>query len=363
RTLTGRGDAKGDVAASLQATRRTFIERGAEVFSPVLYLRGHSSQLFDFRRRAVIAPAAPRAAIGVGVSDPTLNSLLTGPYSLVLGSRGTGLPGRPELMAGLLKGLKDLGETNAEWEGLDLSSLAQHFFLRRGKGRLNRIFQKVFGTVVDMPVLPFFRSIAKSVQPGAHTTLLWLPMLEQALAEVYPDRTIYVVQPAAPGSGESRLVMARYAGATQWEEEDYPPPDIDLTRDFIILRLYGGYSPEAQPVLTTPKITEDDHIQGLLELRDLFPRDWECQFVGWMRTHPILCVGLSVFEWRHRMLLRWLLDDRPPTRVSVAVIDPESGEHDIWERGAGGLFGRGTIHAVDLNIIALSELIQVVSDD
>ncbi len=60
------------------------------------------------------------------------------------------------------------------------------------------------------------------------------------------------------------------------------------------------------------------------------------------------------------MLLRWFLDDRPPSRVSVAIIDPSSGEQDIWDRGAGGLFGRGAIRAVAMNTIRLAETIKEV---
>ncbi|MBK8260349.1 MAG: CHAT domain-containing protein [Nannocystis sp.] len=60
RTLTGSRDGVGDVAASLQATRRTFIERGAEAFSPVLYLRGADPRLLDFKRRRLIAPTQAR---------------------------------------------------------------------------------------------------------------------------------------------------------------------------------------------------------------------------------------------------------------------------------------------------------------
>lgn len=358
RALTGCGDTRGNAGASLQATRRTFIERGAEVFSPVLYLRGPSSQLFDFHRRRTIAAVGPNQA--EGRADPALHSLLSEPYSLVFGSTGIGLPGQTELVANLRKRLADLGDDPAELHRRGLSSLAQHFFLRSGQSRLSRVFQKSFGALTDMPVLPFVRAIARSLKPGAHTTLLWLPLLEQALAEAHPDRTIYAIQPAAPGMGESRLVMVRHAGQTQWEEDDFPPPDVDLTNVYMVLRVYGGYSPEPQPVLTTTRLTEDDHIEGLLNLRDMFPRDWECQFVGWMRQHTILCVGLSVLEWRHRMLLRWFLDDRPPSRVSVAIIDPSSGEQGIWDRGAGGLFGRGAIRAVAMNTIRLAETIKEV---
>jgi len=52
--------------------------------------------------------------------------------------------------------------------------------------------------------------------------------------------------------------------------------------------------------------------------------------------------------------------DRPPSRVSIAVVDPAGGEQPIWDRGAGGLFGRGTIHAVGLNILGLAETVEEV---
>ena len=64
--LTGTRDGMGDVAASIQATRRTFIERGAEMFSPVLYLRGPDSRILDFKKRRLVAPVA--AAVD-GVRD------------------------------------------------------------------------------------------------------------------------------------------------------------------------------------------------------------------------------------------------------------------------------------------------------
>lgn len=355
RTLSGTRDGMGDVAASLQATRRTFIERGAEVFSPVLYLRGPDSRILDFKKRRLVAPVA--AAGGSREVDPALANLLRASFSLVLGA-GNAVPGLAELTRDLVAELGKSGEREAG--RLGLSALAERYSLRHGKGRLNRLFQKAVGSTVELPVPPFVRTLAGALRPGAHTTLLWLPFLEHALAERHPKSTIYVVQPAAPGSGEQRLVLVRRAGRTEWEEDSDPPPDVDLARDFMILRLYGGYSPEAQPVLTTPQLTEDDHIQGLLDLRDLFPTDWECQFVGWLRAHPMLCAGISLLEWRHRMLLRWLLDQRPPSRVSVALVSPEDDEKEIWDRGAGGLFGQGTVRAVELALPDLASVIEEV---
>ncbi len=358
RTLTGTRDGMGDVAASIQATRRTFIERGAEMFSPVLYLRGPDSRILDFKKRRLVAPVAAASGAPRGDVDPALAALLRAPFSLVLGDGGKAIPGLAELTGDLAAELGKAGERDVE--RLGLSALAQRFSLRHGKGKLNRLFQKTVGSSVELPVPPFITTLAGALRPGAHTTLLWLPFLEYALAQRHPKSTIYVIQPPAPGGGEQRLLLVRHAGKTEWEEEDSPPPDIDLGRDFMILRVYGGYSPEAQPVLTAPQLTEDDHIQGLLDLRDLFPTDWECQFVSWLRAHPMLCAGVSVLQWRHRMLLRWLLDQRPPSRVSVAVVAPEDDEKDIWDRGAGGLFGQGTVRAVAMALPDLATVIEEV---
>jgi hypothetical protein len=358
RNLTGTRDGMGDVAASLHATRRTFMERSAEVFSPVLYLRGADPRVLDFKRRRLVAATSAASGGVLDEIEPALLNVLKAPFSLVLGGGGAAIPGHAELVSGLVSELSRSGERDLGQLGL--SALAQRFFLRHGKGKLNRIFQKTIGSAVELSVPPFVQALSEALPPGAHTTLLWLPLLEHALSARHKDRNIYVVQPAAPGSGESRLVMVRRAGAQAWEEDDDPPPDVDLQRDFMILRLYGGYSPEVQPVLANPQLTEDDHIQGLMELRELFPTDWEDQFVGWMRSHPLLCAGISVLEWRHRMLLRWLLDQRPPSRVSVAVIDPESGEKEIWDRGAGGLFGQGTVRAVALSLPQLAQVLAEV---
>jgi len=202
----------------------------------------------------------------------------------------------------------------------------------------------------------FLRSLVAHLRPGAHTTLLWLPLLEWALAAHNPGRNIYAVMPAAPDALERRLVMVRPAGEKEWREEESPPEEIDLQRDFLILRMYGGYSPEAQPILTMPQLTEDDHIRGLVGLRDLFPASWEAHFMSCLRMFPFLGVGLSVFEWRHRMLLTWLLDQRPPSKVSVVVTRPGPSEAPIWDQGAGGLFGRGVLKAFDLDLDALGDL-------
>lgn len=355
RALTVARDVAGDVAAATAAMRRALVERGAEVFSPVLHLRASSSRIFDLRRRRLIAPT-PASADKHASTDQLgpLQTVLDSPFSLVLGDTGEHFTGADELRADLEAGLVERGDPAPP--GLDLSSLAQRFFLHSGRGKLQRLFQKDIGGAVDLAVPGFLRSLVSRVGPGAHTTLLWLPLLEWALAEQHPDRNIYVLMPGAPDGLESRLVMVRPAGAKEWHEEEDPPEDIDLRRDIVILRIYGGYSPEQQPILTTPQLTEDDHIRGLVALRDLFPPAWEAHFMGWLRMHPFLGVGLSVHEWRHRMLLTWLLDQRPPSRVSVVVARPGRSEAAIWDQGAGGLFGRGSLRAFVLDLDVLGEL-------
>ena len=355
RALTLAREGAGDVAAATAAMRRALVERGAEVFSAVLHLRASSARVFDLRRRRLIAPtiAAADKAVTADQLRP-LHTILDAPFALVLGDVGDHFAGADELRADLEAGLAERGETHTT--GLDLSTLAQRFFLHSGRGKLQRLFQKTIGGAVDIAIPAFLRSLVSRVGPGAHTTLLWLPLLEWALAAQHPDRNIYVLMPGAPDGLESHLVMVRPAGAREWHEHEDPPEDIDLRRDILVLRIYGGYSPEAQPILTTPQLTEDDHIRGLVALQGLFPPAWEAHFMGWLRMHPFLGVGLSVHEWRHRMLLTWLLDQRPPSRVSVVVARPGRSETAIWDQGAGGLFGRGALRAFALDLDVLGAL-------
>jgi hypothetical protein len=265
------------------------------------------------------------------------------------------------LRVDLQQALKERGDPQAA--ELDLSELATRFYLHSGRAKLQRLFQKDIGAAIETAVPRFLRALVTHLRPGAHTTLLWLPLLEWALAEQNPGRNIYAVMPAAPDALERRLVMVRPAGEKEWREEELPPETLDLQRDFLILRMYGGYSPEAQPILTTPQLTEDDHIRGLVGLRDLFPLTWEACFMGCLRMFPFLGVGLSVFEWRHRMLLTWLLDQRPPSKISVVVTKPGASEAAIWDQGAGGLFGRGALRAFDLELDALGDICEGAADE
>ncbi len=54
--LIGAHNGSGDIGASVQASRRTLLASGADGFSPVLYLRGPDSRLFDLEGRRVRPP-------------------------------------------------------------------------------------------------------------------------------------------------------------------------------------------------------------------------------------------------------------------------------------------------------------------
>jgi hypothetical protein len=125
------------------------------------------------------------------------------------------------------------------------------------------------------------------------------------------------------------------------------PRRFDLDADFVVLRLYGGYSPEPRPVLANPVLTEDDHIHGLTGAEGFRTPAWAEELMGRLRMKPGLFTGLSVLEWRHRMLLRWLYDQRPAPRDSLALLDPQADpiESEIWTSG-GGLSGSGRIAAL-----------------
>jgi hypothetical protein len=62
------------------------------------------------------------------------------------------------------------------------------------------------------------------------------------------------------------------------------------------------------------------------------------------RIQPGLFVGLSMLDWRHRLLLRWLYGQQPAPKDSLALLTPkaEPGEPELWDRGEG-LPGAGRV--------------------
>src|SRR5262249_53315628 len=149
--------------------------------------------------------------------------------------------------------------------------------------------------------------------------------LERAVAAAQPNRTIYAIQPSLRSSGKARVIK-RPAGAAAWKMEVATPGRMDFANDIIVLRIYGGYSAEARPILSQPLLTEDDH---LFSLRG---SGWLDELLSQPRTRPGLFAGLSLRKWRHRMLLRWLYDERPPPKDSLAIVSPiaDPTEPGIW---------------------------------
>ncbi|MBL9106709.1 MAG: CHAT domain-containing protein [Myxococcales bacterium] len=339
--LIGARAGGGDVGAAMQASRRTLLAASADGFSPVLYLRGPDARLFDLEERRLRPPKPGRAAAGPGELPAPLRALLQGPFSLVLGEAWDDEATR-EVQARLREGLLEALKLSEAGEApTPLHSLAQRYALQAGRLKLDRLFQKTLLAVHSRHDAPaIIDGLAPHLRPGVHTTLLWLPLLEHAIVRHHPDRPLYVVQPGPPGHEDRRLVMVRAPGGDEWEEVE-ALPRLKLDEAFVVLRLYGGYSPEAQPMLMSPQLTEDDHIQGLFELRYIVPPEWDNMIMGWLRTRPALCVGISALDWRHRMLLRWLFDQRPPPAGSLAILGDDQQEAEIWEKRGAGLPGTG----------------------
>jgi hypothetical protein len=331
RALTGASSPqKGDVALSLHESRRmVLMEHGtAEAFSPVLYLRGHDSVLFDFKhRKALTAPApAPRTDNPLALA---LERLLVGPFSLVLGEQG----GHPRAaLEGFHQRLREeLSDTGAPPpEHLSTSALAQRYLLRLGDKELDFAFQETLGAEEAPPLL---EALARGLRPGVHLTLLRLPLLERALAEHRPELTLYAIQPPEPG-GKRATVMRREAGGKRWERLARPPSLLDLERELVVLRLYRGYLP---PNLhDRPLLTEDDFLLGVHALEQMLPPDLADAIQSALLRNPALLLGLSMLSWDHRMLLYRLFGQHPLPSGSLAVVEPGAQEEcRLWEEGRG----------------------------
>lgn len=161
-----------------------------------------------------------------------------------------------------------------------------------------------------------------------HTTLLRYPWLELALAAQQPNRTICAIQP----NEEGMLILRREAGREDWEDLDSPPEMIDLDQDIVVLRPYGGYTPEQ--VFARPLITEDDYALGMRTLEDALPRDVANAVLTNLSYRPALLMGLALHTGHHRLLLHRIYPRGIP-RGSIAVVDPEDAERALWEKGLG----------------------------
>lgn len=338
RALTAADRTQGDIGASVAAARRTLLAESAEAFSPVLYLRSADTVIFDFEGRRL---ARPRAKARSRSLAPALQGLLERPFTMVLGDLDDD---RAALREQLTQFMQENGDTAAV--GLPLSSLTQRCLLRFGQEVLHSLFQQtLFAPQPQLP--PLVRALARFVTPGVHVTLLWQPYLERAIADEHPRRAVYSIQPSLSSIGGKPRVVKRAAGTTSWKMEPLLPRRFDLENDIVVLRLYGGYSAEPRPIFSQPLVTEDDHIHGLIGAEGFRPPSWMDELLARPRIQSGVFIGMSILDWTHRMLLRWLYDQRPAPRDSLAILRPEAdpSEPEIWFSG-GGLPGLGTIAAI-----------------
>src|SRR5262249_50931192 len=134
RLLTGAERRSGDIGASVAAARRTLLATSAEAFSPILFLRGAGSVLFDFARRRVTKPSGRKKGRSLA---PALQVLLEKPFTIVLGDM-------EEDKAGLRRELVQFMADNGEAVAADmpLSTLGQRCLLRYGPEILSSLFQQ-----------------------------------------------------------------------------------------------------------------------------------------------------------------------------------------------------------------------------
>jgi CHAT domain-containing protein len=354
----------GDVVASLVAARSSLLSDGAEAFSPVLYLRGSESTIFDFPRNRVLRPPGPGPAITGPAAElaPALRALLQQRFALILGDNDRRAEDKAVLRAQVERCLSENGDGGLR--DASLGVLAQRCLLRFGKEKLYELFQEALIEILDDPCPHLVGALARVLGPGVHVTLLWRPILESAVAEQQPGRTIHVIQPPLLGGAERPRVFVRAANTSRWEKQQYVPGRLDLDADIVILRLYGGYPPVRQPIFTSAMITEDDHIHGLIGLEGLRPPAWSTELMAWLRMHPALFAGLSVLEWQHRMLLHWLYDRHPAPSHSVVALDlaADPVEQEIWQRG-GGLPGQSRIATLRQDADALADALDALASE
>lgn len=342
RSLTGADRSQGDVGASVAAARRTLLARSAEAFSPILYLRCPDSVLFDFEGRRLTKASESRARArqkSQGLA-PALQSLLEKPFTVVVGD----LPEERDALR--LELAQFMAEQGVAIDAhASLFSLTQRCLMMFGQEILHSLFQQSLASISALPAPPLVKALGRLVPPGLHVTLLWRPYLERAIAEQQPERNIYAVQPSLASSGAKPRIVKRASGAKGWKIEPFLPKRFDIENDIVVLRLYGGYSAEMRPILSQPVLTEDDHFQGFFGAGE--QPAWLEELLSRPRIQPGLFVGLSVFDWRHRMILRWLYDQSPAPQGSLAILTPKmnASEPEILDSGAG-LAGAGRVAAI-----------------
>ncbi len=330
RSLTQAATQRGDVARSLQDARRSILaeyQESAEAFSPVLYLRGHESTLFDFRRRKVSPPSAPAPVRPAAPADPGVSALvelLRQPCSLILGDH------RSHTLEELRRKLRDKLQ-EAPWtppEALPMSALAQRFALRFGEDELSPRFQEAVGDA--MPSMPLVEALARWLRPGFHITLLLQPVLELALAAHQPKLPLYVIQPLH--TKDRSLLIRQHVLGKGWVPLEKLPASLDTKRDLVLVRLYRGYLPDR--VLGPPLLTEDDFLRNVRELESVLPLTLADKVLSTLDSQPALLLGMSLLSWDHRHLLQCLFKRALP-RGSTVLLEPGDATGESWREGRG----------------------------
>ncbi|WP_224364394.1 CHAT domain-containing protein [Hyalangium versicolor] len=334
RTLTGRSEHAGDVAHSLHDARRSILnalEGSAEAFSPVLYLRGRQPVLFDFSHRKVVPPRPLPSSLSAVPEDPAVRPLLEliqKPFSLVLGDHlldDAWTTAEEDFRKQLHGELRP--PPRAAPEHLPVSALAQRYALQFSADQLRDAFQDL--TRSPLPEVPLVEKLARRLSPGFHLTLLRLPALEQALTKHRPELVLYVIWPL-PGDPETPTIL-RYARGQDWRRLPELPLSFDPSRDVALLRLYRGHKPNAD--LHEPLLTEDDHLLGVRDLRDMLPSDLAAKIQSQLKNQPAVLVGMSLESWEHRHVLHSLFDRDSLPAGSRVVVEPGAAEVGWWKKG------------------------------
>ena len=215
RSLTGAAVRSGDVVRSLHNARRTVLvdfQESAEAFSPVLYLRGNDSTLFDFQSRKTHslhapAPAASRCRGRLRrerAADRDAQALLAPARGSWAAPAPRGLPQGPVRRA--------QGTPRQILDSLPLSALAQRYALAQGEEAVSTQFQARLRNAATS--LPLLDALAKRLGPGVHITLLRSPLLEDALVRHQPELPLYVIQPSR--SGDRSITILPHTAKEGW---------------------------------------------------------------------------------------------------------------------------------------------------
>jgi hypothetical protein len=347
--LAGAERPAGDVAIALDEARRAVLEafeESAEAFSPVLHLRAPSSVLFDFgRRRVVPPPPQPSARVLPGpiALAPALLRLLQEPFSLLFGDQG-----RPErsTLDDLATRLREvLARTTPAPAGIPLSALAQRVSFFEGAAVLEAAQQQVQRATTRSRLLA---ELARRTGGGVHTSLLRGPLFENAVRELAAVQRLFVLQ---PGDAATPALLCCPPGSATWSEPRPLPTALD-PHDVVVLRLYRGI--KADEVVMPPLLTEDDYLFAFREIEAALPPHLAYEILRAVHTRPALIAGISLLSWDHRVVLRHLFEHRPLPFGSIVLLEPDSGERELWANGSG-VSGKRGVTVVEAPYDALAE--------